>query len=167
VIKLLQLAAQAAAYLLFAALLGYLSVAPAYVHLDPDKALIKLSLSHAAKPKGECRRLSAEEIAALPPNMRRPLDCPRERLPVLVELVLNGQVLVRQSLPPSGLSRDGTSTIYRRLPVIAGGHHLIVRLRDSARTEGFDYEAEADIELAPGQNFVVDFHADTGGFILL
>ena len=162
-----RLAAQAVAYLVFAALVGYLSAAPAYVHLDPGKALIKLSFSHAAKPKGGCRRLSAEEIAALPPNMRRPLDCPRERLPVLIELVLDGQVLVRESLPPSGLARDGNSTIYRRLPVTAGGHHLVARLRDSARTEGFDYEAEADIELAPGQNFVVDFHAETGGFIFL
>ena len=51
--------------------------------------------------------------------------------------------------------------------VSAGRHRLVARLRDSDRTEGFDYEHEAEIELAPGQNFVVDFRAVSGGFIFM
>jgi hypothetical protein len=41
---------------------------------------------------------------------------------------------------------------------------VTARLRDSARTEGFDYTRSTEVELKPRQNFVVDFHAATGGF---
>src|SRR3990167_4997663 len=76
---------QVIAFTLFAIGLGYFSNSPTYTHHDPEMALIKLSFSHASQHKEECRRLSPEEIAALAPNMRRPMDCPRERVPVLVE----------------------------------------------------------------------------------
>ncbi len=161
----LQVLGQIAAYALFAAVIGYFSLAPAYTHLDPGLALVKLSFSHAARLKGECRRLTPEELAKLPPNMRRPLDCPRERLPVVVELALDGRPLYRAELPPGGLARDGTATVYRRFAVEPGRHVLAARLRDSARAEGFDYERTAEIELRAGQNLAVDFHADRGGFV--
>ena len=158
---------QVVAYLLFAAVVGYFSASPSYTHFDPDMAQIKLNFSHSGQRKSECRRLTPEEIAKLAPNMRRPMDCPRERLPVRVELILNGTVLFSDSLPPSGIARDGKSSAYQRFTVAPGRHHLIARLRDSAREEGFDYEHEAEIQLAPRQNFVVDFKSDSGGFIFM
>jgi hypothetical protein len=48
-----------------------------------------------------------EEIAKLPPNMRRPLDCPRGRRPIYVELDVGHQVSYRASLPPTGIAGDG------------------------------------------------------------
>ena len=161
----LKLLGQAMAYTVFGAMVGYFSAAPAYVHHDPNMAQIKVSFSHAAERIGECRRLSPEEIAQLAPNMRRPLDCPRERLPILVELELDNQLLYRGELPPTGLAGDGSATIYARFPVSAGKHNLVARLRDSKRTDGFDYERAADVELVPQQNFVIEFRAETGGFI--
>ena len=41
----------------------------------------------------------------------------------------------------------------------------VLALRDSRRSEGFDYEREAEITLEPGQSFVVDFRAEMGGFL--
>ncbi|RMD70575.1 MAG: hypothetical protein D6819_03930, partial [Gammaproteobacteria bacterium] len=148
---------QALAYGFFAGLLGYFSTSPAYVHLPPGKALVTLSFSHAAQHRGECRRLTPEEIAALPPNMRRPLDCPRGRLPIFVEMALDGRVIYRASIPPSGLAGDGPAGVYQRFPVEAGRHRIAVRMRDSAREEGFDYEGIFDITLKPRQHFVIDF----------
>ena len=156
---------QSLAYVAFAAAVGYFSSAPAYTHLDPNKASIKLSFSHPGQRKGECRRLTQEELEKLAPNMRRPLDCPRERLPVLVELVMDGNLLYRELLPPTGLASDGASVAYVRFAVEPGPHHLIARLRDSKREQGFDYEHGAHIELSPQQNFVVDFRAKPEGFI--
>ena len=158
---------QVVAYVLFAVVVGYFSASPSYTHFDPDMAQIKLSFSHSGQRKDECRRLTPEEIAQLAPNMRRPLDCPRERLPVRVELILDGTVIFNDSLTPSGLARDGKSSAYQRFAVEPGHHHLVARLRDSARDEGFDYEHEVEIELAPRQNFVVDFKSETGGFIFM
>ena len=158
-------AGQGLVYALLALVLGYLSDSPAYTHFPPDRAQIKLSLAHGAARKGGCRRLSAEEIARLPPNMRRPTECPRERLPVVVEIILDDAVLYRASLPPTGLAGDGPSRAYRRFAVAPGPHRLVARLRDSERDEGFDYERAAWIELAPGQSLAIDFRAETGGFI--
>ena len=165
--NILQFAGQALAYTLFAMVVGYFATRPAYTHHDPGKALIKLSFSHAGQRKGDCRQFTPEEIAAMAPNMRRPLGCPRERMPLLVELLLDGEVLYRSELAPSGLAGDGASTVYQKFSVEAGSHRLMARLRDSDRSEGFDYEGEVDVTLEPSQNFVVDFKATQGGFVFL
>ena len=152
---------QAALYGAFALAIGYFSTAPAYTHLAPDQALLKLSFSHGAQRVGECRDRSDEELAQLPPNMRIRQDCPRERAPVVVELEMDGAPLYRESLPPSGLSRDGSASVYRRFVVPAGTHHLSARLADNAKGE-FNYRAEKTLTLAPAQIAVVEFHAPAG-----
>ena len=154
-------------YAAFALPLAYLSRQPAYRHQDPDVAVIKLSLSHSGQHKEECHRLTPEELARLAPNMRKPLSCNRERLPLVVEIILDDNVLYHATLPPAGLSRDGESTVYQRFPVKSGTHTLTARLRDSNRQAGFDFEHSETVHLAPQQNFVIGFTADTGGFIFL
>ena len=158
---------QIAAYISFAVFIGYFSSNPGYIHLDPDMALLKISFSHAGQRKEECRRLTQEELEALAPNMRRPLECSRERVPILVEVLLDGKILYKEYIPPSGLSHDGTSTVYERFRVTPGQHKLVTRMRDSRENEGFDFERSADIELKPGQNFVIDFNKESGGFVFL
>ena len=164
--RTLRYAGQAVVYLAIAVLLGLFSRAPTYVHFPPDQAQIKFSIIHSAQRKEACRRRTAEEIAELAPNMRKPLDCPRERLPVWLEVTLDGEVLVEESLLPTGLSGDGPAKLYRGFTVSAEPHHLVIGMRDSARSEGFDYLFDGVVELAPEQKLVVDFRAETGGFIL-
>jgi len=125
VTRFVQFLGQAIAYSLFAVVIGYFATRPAYTHHDPEKALIKISFSHAGAHIEPCIRLSQEELNRLPPNMRVPTRCPRERLPLLLEALIDGQLVYSEELPPSGLTRDGTSTVYARFPVAAGQHHLI------------------------------------------
>ena len=155
--------AQALLYVPFMAVIGYFSTSPVYHHLAPGEALIRLSLTHAAQRKSECRSRTPEELAKLAPNMRAPLDCPRERASVVVELELDGERVFHAVAPPSGLTRDGASTVYRRLPVAAGTHHIVARLKDRAGGD-FNYVREARVELKPGRVLVIDFHAAKGGF---
>lgn len=175
--KILQYSGQGLFYGLFIAVIGYFSVAPAYLHFPPDLALIKVSFSHAGQPLEECRVRTAAELEKLPPNMRVPTQCGRERSPVSLDLELDGKPLYRAELPPSGLSRDGVSTVYQSFPVSAGRHHLRARLKDdmkrfinvagadSIRAPDFNYIKEADVTVVPGQVFVVDFNARAGGFV--
>jgi hypothetical protein len=149
----------------FAAVLGYFASAPSYQHFPRDMAQIKLSFAHGGERVGECRRLTPEELAKLAPNMRKPVVCPRERVPVFVELELDEEILYRDSLSPPGLFGDGPSRAYQRFAVAPGPHRLTARMRDSGRSEGFDYEREADVDLIPGQNFSIDLRAETEGFI--
>jgi hypothetical protein len=98
--------------------------------------------------------------------MRAPTRCPRERSPVTVELDIDGAAAARVVAPPSGLSRDGASALYRRLPVAAGERLIQVRLRDDDRSPTFAYTAERRITLAPAQVLVIDFDAERGGITL-
>lgn len=145
-------------------LIGVFSSKPQFRQIDDDQALVRLSFVHAAQRKEACRERSADELAKLAPNMRAALDCPRERSPVLVELELDGEIVLRRELPPSGLKGDGNAALYHRLAVPAGTHRIVARLRD--RPEGdFNYVRETTLELAPGSALVIDFVAAQGGFV--
>jgi hypothetical protein len=163
---LFRYAGQAFVYATFAVFLGYFASAPSYSHFPADKALIKLSLAHGAAREGGCRRRTQAELQKMPPNMRRPMDCPRQRLPVVIEFEIDGEILYSASEPPTGLAGDGPSRIYQRFTVSTGKHEIVARLRDSDRTEGFDYEKTATIELAAQQSLAVDFRQEMGGFLL-
>ena len=156
--------AQVLLYLPLMAILGYFSTSPAYTHLRPDEALVRLSFSHAAQRLGECRERTPEELAKLAPNMRAPTVCPRERAPVTVELEMDGKLLYHVVAPPSGLSRDGASTVYRRLPVQGGKHRFVARLRDRAEGD-YNYVKDITLDLAPGRAVVIDFIAGQGGWL--
>lgn len=153
-------------YAAFAAFIGVFTRWPSYQHLPPDHALVKLSLIHHGQRVGECRQLSAEELEKLPPNMRAPMSCPRERSPILIEVDIDGVTALRQAAQPTGLSRDGVASVYQRIEVPAGVHRFDIRLRDSARTEGFDFERNEVLELQPAQILVIDFNAESGGITL-
>ena len=151
-------------YAAFVAAVGYFSSAPAYQHLKPDQALVRLSFSHGAQRKQPCRERTPEELAKLAPNMRAPTVCPRERAAVTVELEMDGKLLYRIIAPPSGLAKDGASTVYRRLAVEAGRHDFRARLSDNARGE-FNYNAQRTVEVATGRVLLIDFNAAQGGFV--
>lgn len=156
---------QALIYGIVALGLGAFSTRPAYLHFPPDKAQIVLSFSHVGDRVVPCRKPTREEIQEMAANMRRAEICERARLPLQVELLLEGEALYSASLVPTGLSRDGASQVHERFTVAPGRHELLVRLRDSARSSGYDYEAAAVVELRPRQSLVIDFRAELGGFL--
>ena len=162
--NIVRYAAQAVLYAAFVAVVGYFSNAPAYEHLPPNDVLLKLSLSHAGARKEACHQRSAEELAKLAPNMRAQSVCPRERVPITVEVTLDDAPLFRVVAPPSGFSKDGVSTIYRRVPVAAGRHRIGARLADNPAGE-FTFAHDATVDLAPGHVVVIDFDPAQGGFV--
>jgi hypothetical protein len=162
--RALQIAAQLALYVPLMALIGYFSTQPRFTTLGPDEALVRLSFIHAAERKEPCRERTPEELAKLAPNMRAALDCPRERAMLLVELEVDGQIALRREVPPAGVQRDGNATVYHRLPLPAGRHRIVARLRDRPG-EGFDFVGETTLELAPGAALLIDFSKAKGGFV--
>lgn len=157
---------QALLYGLFALIIGVFSQWPPYHYLDADQALIKVSFNHQGKVVADCRQATAAELAKLPPNMRAPKVCPRERSPIRIEVELDGTVVLQHLAQPAGLSRDGAATFYQQLQVKAGDHDLVVRLKDDVRSAGFDHERRARVTLQPAQILVVDFNPGKGGIVL-
>ncbi len=154
-------------YALFALGIATFSSWPKYQHLPADQALIKLSFTHSGKRVADCTQRTPAELAKLPPNMRAPMQCQRERSPVSVEVDLDGAPVFRHVAEPSGLSRDGASTVYHRMPASAGEHRLAVRLKDNARSAGFDFVRSETLTLKPGQVLVIDFDADKSAISFL
>jgi hypothetical protein len=149
---------------LFAAVAAF-SNQPVYRQIPQGSGIVMLSFVHGSDRRAECRRLSHEEIEKLPRNMRRVEDCPRRRRPLHVELEIDGHMIYRASLPPSGIAGDGPSRVYERFVLPAGRHELAVRMRDTPRTEGFDHERKSVVDLAPDQLYVIDYRAASAEFI--
>jgi hypothetical protein len=157
------LAAQAAFYGLFAVIIAYFSTSPDYTHIDPDKALIKLSFSYHGEFVTECRERTPEELARLAPNMRAAKVCPRERSPITVKIDLDGKPLYEGVAQPGGLSKDGASTLYKRFEIPAGEHLVSVKINDNVRIKDFNFVKEEKMILKPAQILVVDMRKDHGG----
>lgn len=155
---------QALAYGIFLAPVAYFSNQPVMRFLGEDQAVLRLVFSHAGAPVSECRTLSQEELNELPPNMRRPTECPRERVPLFVTMRLDGETLFEASLPPSGIWGDGQTTVNREFEVPAGTHQIEIGMRDSRRESGLDYRMTRTVAIDPRDNLVIGFDPNTGGF---
>ncbi|MBT4519465.1 MAG: hypothetical protein HOC23_05620 [Halieaceae bacterium] len=149
--------AQALLYALFFLPLVYLSQQPDYRHMDEHMAVLKLAVRHAGAIIGECTALSEADFANLPANMRRPEVCPRERSPLQLELIIDGKLLYRETVPPSGLHKDGISSMYRRVVVPAGAHHVQLLMNDNVAIEGATWQLDQNIQLRPTQVIVASF----------
>jgi len=157
---------QAIGYALFAAVVGLLSIWPTYTMLGPQEAILSLSFSHAGERVGECRTLTQQELNELPPNMRKPSECPRERYPVFVTLSSGDRLLYADTLQPSGLWKDGKANVYQRVRIPSGNHRVVVGMNDAGDTRMLTHNAIFDIEVQPGQNRVLTFDDLAGQFIL-
>ena len=150
---------QVFAYAAFGAVLVLASHGPAYHPLAQGGALVLVSVAHPSRPDGACRRLSEAELAARAPNMRAPVECPRRRVPVRVTMDIDGRTVVDETALPSGIAHDGSASLYRRIPVEAGRHHVRVRMDDEERSAG--------IILSAGQVLRIEYRPAQGGIVIL
>ncbi len=162
----MRLVGEISAWMVFAIVVGVLSVWPRYEMLERGDAIVTLTFTHAARRVGECRNLTQEELNKLPPNMRKPSDCPRERHPVRVELRSADSVIYEDLLLPSGIWSDGKANIYRRVVVPAGVHELFIGMNDSGDPSGFDFETSQRVDLDPGRNLVIRFDEQSQSFLI-
>lgn len=137
---------------------------PSHRSLPEGVGVLTLSFSHGADRKAACRKATPEELAALPPNMRRPEICPRERPAIRIEFDIDGERVFEADVPPSGIAGDGPSRVHQRFLLPTGRHEVAVRMRE--RPDGpFTWHGERSIEVGPADHRVIDFRADAGGFV--
>ena len=90
---MIRLLGQASAYGVFAIVIGLFSIWPQHRLLSEREAVVSVTFSHAAERIAACRRLTQEELNELPPNMRKPDECPRERHQVQVEMRVDDRLV--------------------------------------------------------------------------
>ena len=155
---------QVLAFIAFGFGVGYFSASPQYQYASAEAAVIKLSLSHATDRVKPCVLLTPEEVAALAPNMRRLERCERERLPLTIELDVDGELILSLQALPTGLWGDGPASVYHRFDMPPGQYRLSARLRDTDRAEGWDYTYTQDVNLVAGRYLTITVKPETGGF---
>jgi hypothetical protein len=101
--KLVRYLLQAVNYSVFMVIIWYFATSPSVRLIADDEAKITIAFAHAGQLREPCRMLSQEELNKLPPNMRKIDDCPRERSPVTIEALLDGEPLYSAVLQPPGL----------------------------------------------------------------
>jgi len=147
-------------------LVWYFSFNPSYVRLTPDESVITLALSHAGKPVTECRRMSQEEMLKLPPNMRVLEECPRERSPVKIEVLMDGTPVIDKIVDPPGLYKDQGVDIYHSVTVPTGNHKLEIRMNDNIRVEGPTHKYQQSVSLETAQLLVIKFSSGENQFVI-
>jgi hypothetical protein len=161
--KATQYLGQVLCYGAFIALLGYFANSPTHVHLQDDKATIKLGIRHPGKIIGECTQLTQNEMDALAANMKVIETCPRERSPLRIELALDDKVIYQDEIPPAGLHNDGIATMYQRFAVPVGQHRLQIKMNDDVAQQGYSYIYDEPIDLLPAQVLVIQYN---DGFVV-
>ena len=156
---------QAINLFLFMWLIAAFSSGPVVRQLEEGMAVVTLAFGHAGNPIRACRQRTPEELAALAPNMRAPMDCPRERSIITVELLMDGELIHHIIAPPPGAFKDQGVDVYENISVPEGRHEFTVRMNDSALVEGFTYSNSYTVDLEPAQLLFIDFSMQEAGFV--
>jgi len=156
--KAIRYLGQAVLYAAFFLPLVYISHSPNYRNMEEGVAVLKVAIRHPGVTIGECTSVASAGHGMRPSSMTQAIEiCPRERSPLQLQLTLDGQVLYRAIVAPSGLHNDGISSMYRRFEIPAGSHRLKIQMNDDVKVDGFNWQMERDIDLQPAQVMVASF----------
>jgi coenzyme F420-reducing hydrogenase delta subunit len=117
-----------------------------YSFYNKDESLLVVSLKHTASPL-YCRELKPEEVEKLPPHMRTPVECTRERWPILASLDIDNEKRLDGEYQPSGLWSDGPAYVYEKFRVEPGRHAIRLTIKERnkpsevIRSEHIDFQA--------------------------
>lgn len=160
--KVFRIFLQGLSYAAFIAVIWYFSSAPAFQHMQADKALVVVAFKHAGLPIEECRKMTQAELDLLPPNMRKANDCSRQRSPIHLQLFMDGDILFDKIEIPPGLYADGSVNIYYSRKVAVGKHDFEIKMKDSVRADSYTYSHQQEQLLDAAQILVISFTRDTG-----
>lgn len=169
------LRAAAAALLAGAVTLGVaaLSRVP-YAPPGGDDAVLRLSWRTRGERVRECRRLTAQELAALPVHMRREEVCEGRVLPYVLRVEVDGRAVVHDTVRAAGAREDRPLYVYRELRVPPGPLRLSVRFTREDAPAGAPraagelrraasparLELSEALHLRPGEVALVTYDAD-------
>jgi hypothetical protein len=137
--------------------IGAASQAP-WTATGPDEALLRLSWRAQSETREECRPLTEEEKAELPIHMQVPEVCESQAIPYLLQVSIDGSVLLADTVHGAGAREDRPVYVFREIGLVPGRHALAVEFvpighgledleeadRDEADDEDEDDEEDDD-----------------------
>jgi hypothetical protein len=121
-----------------------------------------VSLKHPGAVSENCRELSEEELRNVPVHMRKETVCERMRAHVRLRVAIDGANVAQESVPPSGLWKDGNSVTVVRVPVEPGEHRVEVAIGDTIDPDEWSFRDETTLRFDDETRRVVLFDRVTG-----
>lgn len=140
--------------------LAWVSSLPYRTSFDAQPELV-VSINHKGA-LAEARQLTPEELAKRLPHMRNQATVSRSRLPVRLQIIVDGQVVHDAAHQPKGLKSDGPSIAIAHLAVSPGTHSVQVRIADGPDTNLWSREWSQLVEFEPRRRRVVLFDTRNG-----
>lgn len=154
----------------FAAAIAAGSHVPTAVE-DPTGARLRLAWKIRGDRVETCRTLSADELAALPPHMRRERVCEGRVPPYHLTVVVNGTTRVRDTVYPAGARSDRGVFVLRDLALAPGRVDVDVSfvqdpVTASAGPVSHPLRLLRTLDLDAGQVALVTYDADSARLVL-
>ncbi len=162
---------------MFALPVFYLSNS-SYSFYSPNDASIKVAFQHTGKriancdeadvikKEGERYREILKTEKRIKMNMGRLSGCPRERFPVIVELSVDGNIMLDRAYKPAGIKKDMASYAYDEFIVKPGAHRISAGLYDSGAKDKPDFTIEETVDIKPRQILLLRFDNATNKLVL-
>jgi hypothetical protein len=136
-----------------------------YVDDSSGDALIRLSWRTVGERIEECRKPTEEELAALPPHMRRQEICEGRTTPFRLDVAIDGTAVFADRILPGGAHHDRPVYVLREFPISPGRHRLQVRFEvelppESARAARAPLTLDETLTLEPGRIALVTYDDD-------
>lgn len=145
------------------------STSPAFTYHDEDEARLIVSFKKMTDRLTTCtdeEREAREEAAkSRRKHMQRmPKTCgSREKLPVDVEVILDGKTAFSKKHHPVGLHGDGFVYVYKRFDLAKGKTHVKVSVKEYREDgSGASLAFDEDVDFAPREVKVLEIHPEGG-----
>jgi hypothetical protein len=119
-----QIIGQVLAWGLFVVLTGVFAQWPRYSPLPEGHGELKLSMAHLTERLEPCVELSPEELPRCPRTCASRSACPRARAHAVVELRVDGELLLTEAVRPTGLAKGGRTYLQGNWSLPAGDYAL-------------------------------------------
>ncbi len=136
---------------------------------DPTEgALLRIAIRTMAGTVSDCRKLTPQELEALPMHMRRPEVCETRAVPYRLEVAIAGRPVLDRTYTAAGIHGDRPLTVDEEIGLSAGPHDVAVRFAPSAdahaATAPPSFSYDGTIEFPDGRIRVATLNAAGTGF---
>ncbi len=141
--------------LILGALVVGLSETP-YPIVTHEKAELVVSFKHAGRVVEKTLN-EVEDQQNLLPHMRRARAMERIRLPVRLQVFIDGEKIIERSYEPGGLFKDGQSIAIETIVLDEGEHTVRIRLDDSDDPDAWHWEETRTLTFEKNRRRVILF----------
>lgn len=152
-----------------AALVTLIAVAAHPTVSDPTEgALLRIAIRTTAGTVSDCRKLTQQELDALPMHMRRPEVCETRAVPYRLEVSVGGTPMLDRTYKAAGIHGDRPLTVDEEIGLAAGKHDVTVRFTPDPDVHAAkpppSFAYTGAVELTDGRIRVATLNAAGTGF---